>query len=73
MNAVGGMTVQPGVMLPQGGGHFGLHHRQIVIFIHHRDIDSCGAGLAVSAIGALAMIGMQRSRGDDGRVVLFLI
>ena len=56
------------------GGYFGLHRGQVIVFVHHSDIDIDGAGAAVAAVGTLSL--PKRMSGGmcqhGGIVVLFI-
>jgi len=58
----GDAVLRPGgeglVVGPDGLGHLGLHHRQVVELVHHGDVDALGAGGTVAAVGALAGVGV---------------
>ena len=46
---------------------------QIIEFVDHGDIDIHGTGLAVSAVGTLSCVGVKRSGGDDGCIILLIL
>ena len=54
-------------------GSLPVLNRQVVEFVDHGNVNVLGAGLAVAAVGALALVGMQGRGSDDGGVVLFLV
>ena len=73
----GDAVLRPGgeglVVGPDGLGHLGLHHRQVVELVHHGDVDALGAGGTVAAVGALAGVGVAGGAGQGAGVVPLLL
>lgn len=61
------------VVVAEALRHLALLYGKIIKLIHHGDIDVHGTGLAVSAIGALPEIRVQRGGSDDGSIILFVV
>ena len=73
----GDTVLRPGteglVVGPDRLRNLGLHHRQVVEFVDHGDVDALGAGGAVTAVGALAGIGVAGCIGQNAGVIPLLL
>ena len=71
-DAVGGVGIQSGVVLPHRSGNVGLGYGQVVELMNHGHVDTLGTGLAVAAVGTLAAAGVTRSMKKNIGIAAFV-